>query len=367
MGPYFTDNTDIVYAGNNLHKTCRLSDIAIPKLDERHKELSDNSKYFFHLIQIYDCVHNAVVDFMRSEKVRFFSLPTITRMISSPGALNNMIVSDVMPFEFNYFNHKAFLTQSSQLYLELALTLPEINSLYTFEKSFRNETSDFRHLPEFTHVEFEAAIQFEENIVFQKRFFVFMIKEMLEKSSESLAFFLSIEDINELDLFCTNPSFEEIAYIDAFKLLYKKTGNEKYKDLSIQNLGSFEEVLLTEIVGRRNVFITNYIADEVAFYHAEETVGGNVLAKNADFIAAGYGELIGSGERMTLANQILAKAQRFKLNIEDYQSYIEARENSSKVHSGWGMGVERLIHFVLKMPAIWNVTCFPRLSNSIRP
>lgn len=367
MGPYSTINGEIFYSGNNLYKSCNLQGLTKPDFEKRHTEIAQNTEYFFHLIKLNDCVYNAIVEFMRNEKVFFFSLPTITRMISSPGALANTIVSDVPPFTFEFFGKKAFLTQSSQLYLEIALTLPQIKSLYTFEKSFRNELSDFRHLPEFSHVEFEAEITFDENLVFQKRFLKFVLSSLIENVSESILFFISSDDLKTLESFCVNPIYETVTFVEAFELLLNGTDNKKYENVTIENFGAYEEIKLTELLGNRNVFVLNYLANEVAFYHAEELIDNNLVAKNADFIGAGYGELIGSGERMNSSAMILEKAKRFKLNLEDYKPYIEAREYSSKLHSGWGMGIERFMQSILKMPAIWNATCFPRVSETLKP
>jgi aspartyl/asparaginyl-tRNA synthetase len=106
---------------------------------------------------------------MGKNNVLFFELPITTRMISSPGALTGTISSDVDPFQIKFFNKDTFLTQSSQLYLEFAITNPGIDRVFCWEKSFRRERADFRHLPEFTHVEFEANIPFQENLKFQQR------------------------------------------------------------------------------------------------------------------------------------------------------------------------------------------------------
>lgn len=367
IGPYSTVNGEIYYSGNNLYPACNLKDLSKPDFEKKHSEIANNTEYFFHLIRINDCVYNAVGEFMRNEKVLFFSLPTITRMISSPGALANTIISDVPPFTFEFFGRQAFLTQSSQLYLELALTLPQVKSLYTFEKSFRNEISDFRHLPEFSHVEFEAKITFDENIQVQKDFFQFILSSLLHRVRDSILFFVNAQDLKLLEAFCDKPNYETVTFIEAFSLLKRETGDKKYENVTIENFGAYEEIKLTELLGNKNVFVLNFLANEVAFYHAEELIHGNLVAKNADFLGAGYGELIGSGERMTSSNQILEKANRFKLNLEDYKPYIDSREHSNKLHSGWGMGIERFIQSTLKMPAIWNATCFPRVSDTLKP
>lgn len=367
VGPYFVADGELYYKGNKFFRESKLSDLKPPFLEKRHEELSKSSDYFVALVNILDCIYHSTNDFMKNNQAKFFSLPTLTRMISSPGALQGTIPSDVMPFEIDFFGKKTYLTQSSQLYLELALNLSEINALYTIEKSFRNEYTDFRHLPEFSHVEFEGKIDFFSNIEIQKRYFEYLLKYLYEYSKKELLLFLNQIEIEALSKFLVEPSYESITFVEAFRLLHSHTKNDYYKVPSIERFGPKEEVLLSQLLGNKSVFVTEYIANEVAFYHAEFASGDSIFAKNADFIACGYGELIGSGERITTAEEIKQKAERFKLNQDDYSPYIESRSFSNIVHSGWGMGVERFIQFVLRLPAIWNTTCFPRVSNSTRP
>ena len=124
--------------------------------------------------------------------------------------------------------------------------------------------------------------------------------------------------------------------------------------------------MLTEIINKP-VFVTNYIGDEVAFYHAIDTKNPKLVI-NADFLFPGYGELIGSGERVHTRQETKEKAKHFKLNMKDYQCYIDSRDSKNpQIHSGWGMGIERLIQSILKFPFIWEVKPFPRVNGQMYP
>jgi asparaginyl-tRNA synthetase len=288
-------------------------------------------------------------------------------MISSPGSLTGTIISDVEPFKINFFEHETFLTQSSQLYLEFAINAKGINKVFCWDKSFRRERADFRHLPEFTHVEFEGNIDFEQNLNLQERFLKYIISKLLTNNKKELLKFLSEDQIKGLKYISELPKFKRITFHNAFKLLYEKTKNEKYLKPSITKFGAYEEILLTEIIGDEPIFIINYISDEVAFYHANK-VGNPSLAVNADLLFPGYGEIIGSGERVHTKKDTEKKAKHFELDMDDYKAYIDSRDSKNPIiHSGWGMGVDRFIQCMLHLPFVWEAKVFPRVDNSNRP
>ncbi len=369
MGPYKVDTKQkvIIYKGNKLFpKTTKIVGICAPDLSRRHLDLKEQ-KRFAALIRIYGVIHKYVSEFMEAEGVVLFDLPITTRMISSPGALTGTIISDVDPFKIKFFDNDVFLTQSSQLYLEFAITCPGINQVYCWDKSFRRERADFRHLPEFTHIEYEGNIDFEQNLELQERFLKYIVHSLLRYNKEELGTFITEEDMAQLQKLTQLKRFKRITFHDAFKILYEYTKDEKYKTPTINNFGAYEEILLTELMGNEPVFVTNYIGDEVAFYHANMKENPS-LVMNADLLFPGYGELIGSGQRVNTREETLAKAKHFKLNIDDYQAYIDSRDPiNPKIHSGWGMGIERFLQCILKLPYIWEAKVFPRVDNSNRP
>jgi len=364
LGPYKIKNNRLSYVGNRVFQPIsEVCGIKPPNLlSRRHLEVKEKVKKWEALIKLWDGVFKTTNEFMNGRNILLFDLPITTRMISSPGALTGTIVSDVDPFEIKFFNKKTFLTQSSQLYLEFVITNPKINSVYCWEKSFRKEKADFRHLPEFTHIEFESNIDFEKNLKFQQDYIQFITSYLIENYKKEIRIFLKDRDIKELEKFSSLKNFERITFDNAFKLLKKKTNNKKYDKVTIKNFGAYEEVLLTEIINKP-VFITRYIEDEVAFYHAKDYKNPGLVI-NADFLFPGYGELIGSGERVHTRKEVKEKAKHFKLNMRDYQSYIESRSlKNPKVHSGWGMGIERLIQCLFKLPFIWETKVFSRVDN----
>lgn len=367
FGPYQTKGKNLIYVGNRIFKPiAEIRKIKPPNLSKRHFAIKKDFQKWTATMKIWDDIFRASSEFMKNNGVLFFDLPITTRMISSPGALTGTISSDVDPFRIKFFNQTTFLTQSSQLYLEFAITNPKVNKVFCWEKSFRREKADFRHLPEFTHIEFEANIRFEENLEFQKQYVQHLIKFILKNSQRELETFLVDDDLLNLRNFSRLKNFEKIKFHDAFKLLKQHTGDTKYNKITLRNFGAYEEILLIEIIGAP-VFVTNYIEEEVAFYHAKISKTSK-LVRNADFLFPGYGEVIGNGERVHTQQETREKVKHFKLNMEDYKAYIESRNpKKPKIHSGWGMGIERFIQCMLKLPFIWETKPFPRIDNQNRP
>lgn len=367
LGPYQILNGKLAYRGNKVFKPINeVRNIKPSNLSKRHLEVKRYIERWNSLIRIWDTVFRASNKFMELKNVLFFDLPITTRMISSPGALTGTIPSDVNPFKIKFFNQDTFLTQSSQLYLEFAITNPKINSVYCWEKSFRREKADFRHLPEFTHIEFESNFDFEKNLKFQEEYLKFVINYLIKNRGKEIQLFLNNRDVEELKRFSGINSFEQITFHEAFKILKQKVKSSKYNHITIKNFGAYEEVLLTQIINKP-LFITHFIVDEVAFYHANDHKNPK-LAINADFLFPGYGELIGSGERVHTRAETRTKVKHFKLNMKDYQPYIKSRvQEHPVVHSGWGMGIERFIQAILKLPFIWETKLFSRVDTQNRP
>ena len=296
-------------------------------------------------------------------------LPMLTRMISSPGALNGMIPTDVPPFEVDFFDFNMFLTQSSQLYLEAALAISNLDQVYCSMKSFRRERADFRHLPEFHHIEYEANIGFEENIDVQKAYLNFLLEGLVERGNAELRSYIAPAEIEALGRLSENDRVVQLSLEEAMKLLYEDTGHQRHRvrPLTCMHFSAWEEIRLTELLGNRIVFVTYFPSDEVAFYH-ENSPHRPELAVNADLLFPGYGEIIGSGERVRTHADTAAKADRFLLSRADYEYYISTRKLSGEqLHSGWGMGVERLLQAVTKTPFIELTKPFPRVHRSQYP
>jgi asparaginyl-tRNA synthetase len=367
-------NNYIHYSGNKHFKGGKL-DSLVPKITFRNR-ISQIQKFpeFWENLLIIDAELQKAINNFFQEQINALQvdIPALTRSISSPGSLGEKkIISDVNPFYVDYFNHskKLFLSQSSQLYLEAYILMTNIQSVYNIGKSFRNEVSDFRHLTEFRQVEFEGLCNFRDILSIQEDLIKFLINHLIQNVKDELLFFVDQTDLDTLiDLI--NLPFISITFEDAFMELYKYTGDPKYDktNYSIRNFDAKSEILLNSSLGKKNfIFVTHYPIKEVAFYHKQDIIDSN-KAVNADLIFPSYGEIIGSGERIHTKKEYLFKRNLFDLDKDDYDWYGNMRKYSkNKINSGFGMGIERFVCAILKLPHIGLTIPFPRISSEIYP
>jgi aspartyl/asparaginyl-tRNA synthetase len=390
LGPY-TANKDgtISYRGNNLFGSVRdisSKTVFVSEIEDRVDSLKKDNMWG-HLARINHRINIAVNNYFDKREALFTALPLTTRMISSPGALYGKesisYTSDTCPITLRWFDlpKEAFLSESSQIYLELALTQQGVDQVYSIYNSFRKERADATHLSEFHHIEYEGHKTQLENEAIALGLVGYIISELLAKNEENLAHFLLRNRLNELSLMASRiQRIPKITYKSAQEALCEETKNPKYLRFTMQDcFGPWEEVRLTEIFGDI-LAIRQFPLLEVPFYHAqvdgvEHPVDINnpsgkksAVADNTDIIWPGYRETIGSGHRVRSKQELEEKAKIFQLPSEDYEPYLQTRKCDGYVESsGFGLGWERLLQGLLEMPFIWTVTPFPRVDVTLKP
>ncbi|MEM4554885.1 MAG: asparagine--tRNA ligase [Candidatus Anstonellaceae archaeon] len=261
-------------------------------------------------------------------------------------------------FELNYFGQRAFLTQSSQLYAEVFTTALE--KVYVFAPSFRAEPSrTVRHLCEYWHLEPEMAFYNQKmNMQLQER----MIEYVAQKMAQNHADLLTFLGREPEKLKAVRAPFKRMTYEEAVGLAASKGANIKMG----QDLGADEEALLTE-GEEKPIFVTNFPAKIKAFYMREDPQNpGTVL--NADVLAPeGHGEIIGGSERIWEYDELMRKIKENNLNPKDYEWYIDLRRYGPVPHSGFGLGIERLVKWMLNLDHIRDAIPFPRTINRVYP
>lgn len=377
LGPY-TANKDrtISYKGNKLFPPlANIESIGVPI-----KEIEDRVNQFVidemwgHIARINHQIGISVNEFFNRLGALFTPLPLTTRMISSPGAVYGReainYTTDTCPITLKWFNlqNMAFLSESSQIYLELALIQKGVNQVYSICNSFRRECSDATHLSEFHHIEYEGKIDQEKNEKIILDLIKKIINDLLVKNKENMAYFLDEKKLEELKIFVDNIyNVPRITFKEVLKLLYKETDNEKYKEFTLKNFGSWEEIKITEIL-KNMVIIRQFPLLEIPFYHASVDGKEPKVANNSDFIWPGYRETVGSGHRVRSEKELTEKAKIFNLPKEDYMPYLQTRKLKNYIQtSGFGLGWERMLQGILEMPFIWSVCQFPRIDKTLKP
>lgn len=333
-------------------------------------------KTFVHLQNIDNAIFLATVEyFNKIVGAKWANLPLTTLMISSPGEVyagqKLDYTTDTLPVELpNWFDSpkRMFLSESSQFYLELALMTNGADSVFSIYNSFRKEKSDFTHLTEFQHIEYEWKVDFEWNKNVSLGLVDYIIAYIFENNISDLQYFLSEEDLAKRNQ-KISQNLEVLTFAEALEILYKDTNDSRYKEFSLKNFWSWEEIRLTEIVGK-NVSVEKFPMLQIPFYHAiaKEEYNGVPLAQNADIIFQWYREVIWSGVRIADKATLLKKAEIFNLPQEDYMPYLSSRDDKFYEPTAWfWLGWQRLVHWLLKMPTIIDSTVFPRTHLTPNP
>jgi len=258
-------------------------------------------------------------------------------------------------FPVEYFGRKAFLSQSVQLYQEAAIT--SLQKVFSIEPSFRAEMSRTRrHLTEFWQIEAEVANATLENIMMvQEQLLSHMCKVVSEKCSDRL------KELGK-GFKAPNPPFPKITYSDAIERLQNLGVKIKWG----AELGADEERALSKQF-RLPFFVMYYPKKCKAFYHKPKPDDPKVTL-SADLLAPdGYGEIAGGGQRIDDCEELIRNMKEFGLNPSDYKWYMDLRKYGSVVHSGFGLGIERTLQWILRLPHIRECCLFPRTPARVYP
>lgn len=258
-------------------------------------------------------------------------------------------------FPVDYFKRKAYLSQSVQLYQEAAITALE--KVYSVEPSFRAEKSRTRrHLTEFWQIEAEAAnTPLEEILRVQEAVLSKACTLVCERSKAEFKFLRRRFKPPE-------PPFQRITYSKAVEILGGLDVEFEWGD----DFGAVEERVLSKQF-TQPFFVTHFPRRCKAFYHDPDPTNPEVTL-SADLLAPrGFGEIAGGGQRISDYALLIESLKKFKLDPEDYEWYLDLRRYGSVVHSGFGMGVERVIRWMLRLPHIRDATLFPRTPSRVYP
>jgi asparaginyl-tRNA synthetase len=262
-------------------------------------------------------------------------------------------------FETNYLDRgKAYLSQSGQLYLEAAAMA--LGRVYCFGPTFRAEKSKTRrHLTEFWMVEAEAAFYTLEDIMELAEALVrFVVLRVLEHQEPQLR----LLERDTAPLTEVAGPFPRLSYAQALEELQRHG-----KDLAWgEDLGADEETVISQLF-TRPVLVHRYPKEAKAFYMQPDPEDPR-LALCVDMLAPeGYGEIVGGSQRLDDLDALLARIQEHHLPQEPLEWYLDLRRYGSVPHSGFGMGIERLVAWICGLHHVRETIPFPRLIDRIYP
>jgi asparaginyl-tRNA synthetase len=318
-------------------------------LDNRH--LWIRSQKLSAILKIRSTVVGAIHKFFRDRGYFEFDAPVLQP---------NQCEGGSTLFEVKYYEDKTYLSQSWQLYAEAGIFALE--KIYNMGPTFRAEKSKTsRHLSEFWMAEMEAAwMGLGEVTQVAKDEIKFILKEVLANNYKELE--LLGQDIKKLE-HMAKAEYPTITYTEAIDILNKKEGMnvEWGKDLRTIEENKLMNHFKTPVV------VTNYPIEIMAFYKPGDPKDKKT-ALCFDMIAPeGYGEIVGGSQRSTDIKDMTERLNAMGEKIENYEWYFDLRRYGSVPHSGYGVGVERVVAWICGIDNIKDAIPFPRTILRFRP
>ncbi|KAF8058784.1 asparaginyl-tRNA synthetase [Lyophyllum atratum] len=297
--------------------------------------------------------------------------------VTPPCLVQTQVEGGATLFKLDYYGQPAFLTQSSQLYLETVL--PSLGDVFCVQESFRAENSHTRrHLSEFTHLEAELAfITFEdlmdniENIICKTVDILLadptaaaLIKQLNPKFQPPMRPFMrisyveAIEWLNEHDIKRPEEDAEGNTVRDEtgqIKMVTHKVGDD---------IAEAAERQMTDIIGKP-VFLHGFPAELKSFYMKK--IPGTSYTESCDLLMPNVGEIVGGSMRIADMTELMAAYKREGIDPEPYYWFTDQRKYGTCEHGGYGLGVERFLAWLADRYTVRECSLYPRWPGRATP
>ena len=315
-----------------------------------HRHLWLRSKRQEAIMKVRHEVVQSIRDFFYERDFCLVDTPLLTAAIGEEaGTL----------FETEYFDlGKAYLAQTGQLYLEAAAA--SLGMVYCFGPTFRAEKSKTRrHLAEFWMVEPEVAwYDSNDNMRLQEDFVSYVVQRCLERRKSEL----EVLERDTSRLVPVEPPFPRVSYTDAIARLQDEGRSIEWG----KDLGAEDETKVAAW-SDKPVFVFNYPKEAKAFYMKRNPDDPRTVLSNDCLAPEGYGEIIGGSQREDDHDILLSRIREENLPEDAYDWYLDLRKYGTFVHSGFGMGVERVVAWICGVPHVRETIAFPRQMHRLRP
>lgn len=320
-------------------------------VSQRYLAIMDDPMYNC-LVALQDLVSYETAQFWRDREVRALHLPVTTGSISSPMGLG----SDSLPVQVDMFGVPTYLADSMQFMLEYGCRLAP-NGCYYLMPSFRGEKADSTHLSQFFHSEAEIPGTLDDVISVADSYVRHLSTAVVEHLSDEVSAIAG--GIGHVESFLASTT-AKMTFDEAVEVLGEDSACFELHDQwrTITRLG---EAKLIEQYGP-GVWLSHYDRLSVPFYQAVDETGTKAL--NADLLM-GPGEVAGCGERHTLADDVRTALGGHGVAEQDYQWYVDMKEHRPVHTSGFGMGVERYLMWVLRRSDIRDLQLVERYNGEI--
>ena len=359
------------------------SDLDYPIQNKRHTfeylrtvaHLRPRTNTFMAVFRVRSLVAYAIHKFFQEQGFVYVHTPLITGSdCEGAGEMFRVTTLDLdnvpkteqgeVDYTQDFFGKSVNLTVSGQLNGEMFATA--FGNIYTFGPTFRAENSNTpRHAAEFWMIEPEMAFaDLSDNMDVAEAMVKYIIKFVMENAPEEMEFFNKFIEPGLIDRLenVVNNKFERITYTKAIELLTPYKDQFKYPVEWEAGLQTEHERFITEKIYKKPVFVTDYPAGVKAFYMKQNPDGKTVAA--VDLLVPGVGEIIGGSQREENYEVLINKIKEQGMNEETYKAYLDTRKYGTVVHSGFGLGFERMVTYLTGMSNIRDVIPFPRTTGS---
>ena len=280
--------------------------------------------------------------------------------------LDRVAKSGKVEYDKDFFGKKVSLTVSGQIHEECFTHA--FGKTYTFGPTFRAEKSNTtRHAAEFWMMEPEMCFcDLNELMNNEEEMVKYVITYVMKECKDEIEFLNKFVDTGLIERLTNvvENDFVRLDYTDAIELLLKVKDRFTFPVEWGTDLQSEHERYITEEVFKKPVFLKNYPKDIKAFYMRQNDDGKTVAA--VDLLVPGIGELIGGSQREERLDKLRSRINELGLRESDYAWYIDTRRYGTNVHSGYGLGFERLLMYLTGVSNIRDVQLFPRTLGSIQ-
>ena len=356
-----------------------LADADYPLQKKRHTfeylreiaHLRPRSNTFSAVFRVRSLVAYAIHRFFQERGFVYFHAPLITgsdcegagdmfRVTTLDPANPSKTPQGEVDFAQDFFGQETNLTVSGQL--EAETFAMAYGKVYTFGPTFRAENSNTaRHASEFWMIEPEVAFaDLQDNMRLAEDMIKYIIGYVLENAPQEMEFFNQFVDKGLLERLhgLVNAEFVHITYTKAIELLKEAKKDFQYPVEWGVDLQTEHERYITEEVYQKPVFVTDYPKDIKSFYMRQNDDGKTVAAM--DLLVPGVGEIIGGSQREERYDKLIQRMKELGLKKEDYWWYLDLRRYGTAVHSGYGLGFERIIMYLTGISNIRDVIPYPR-------